>query len=163
MADSEEAVSGEIFIQSRDHEEDEGTLDEPITTTLVSGVLDNGGTTCTTYLLTLPSLLPSPPLPFPSSVLPLSLLLPSPSSSLSPFSHFVHPLATISPPLPFSLHLVHIQARDMKAILHKFVHVLIPVRSNKALLHDCELASKYLLLYCSWYPLSLPPSALTSP
>ena len=100
MADSEEAVSGEIFIQSRDHEEDEGTLDEPITTTLVSGVLDNGGTTCTTYLLTLPSLLPSP---FPSSFLLLSLLLPSPSSSLSPFSHFVHPLATISPPLPFSL------------------------------------------------------------
>lgn len=46
MADSEEAVSGEIFIQSRDHKEDEGTLDEPITATLVSWVPDNRGTTC---------------------------------------------------------------------------------------------------------------------
>ena len=30
------------------------------------------------------------------------------------------------------------QKRDLKAIMHKCVHVLLPVRSNKALLHDCE-------------------------
>jgi hypothetical protein len=30
-------------------------------------------------------------------------------------------------------------ARDVKAIFRKFVHVLVPVRSNKALLHDWDL------------------------
>lgn len=36
MAESEEAaVSGDIFIQSNDEERSSGTLDEPISTTLV--------------------------------------------------------------------------------------------------------------------------------
>ena len=37
MAGSEqEEIAGDIFIQSRDEGEDHGTLDEPISTTLVS-------------------------------------------------------------------------------------------------------------------------------
>ena len=37
MADSEEAsVSGNIFIETHDDEQDSGTLDEPISATLVS-------------------------------------------------------------------------------------------------------------------------------
>ena len=44
-----------------------------------------------------------------------------------------------------SYSLTHTQARDVKAILRKFMHVLMPVGSNKTLLHDCEVYTQGLV------------------
>jgi len=50
------------------------------------------------------------------------------------------------PPASQSVYLIlrhsSLQKRDLKAILRKCVHVMVPVRSNKALLHDCESSSR---------------------
>ena len=60
--------------------------------------------------------------------------------SVTPLS--IVPRGVTLPPASQSVYVIFdhssLQKRDLKAILRKCVHVMVPVRSNKALLHDCE-------------------------
>lgn len=95
-------IGGEIFVPV-EAEEEGGTLDEPVMTTLVSVQKQLASLTLKLRYWLISSLL-----------------------SLNARSFF------------FFFFLTH-QKRDLKAIFKKCLHVLIPIKSNKSLLHDCEL------------------------